>query len=214
MKAKLLTALLLSLFCVLGLHAQHSATLTFTPSTTVGVNNYNVYRAPCNGTVSAGACSIEGIFALIGTAPGTATSYKDTTVLGGYSYVYYLTAVCTTACGTDASGNKITGESVPSNHWAGTIPATSPQPPAILTLTSASLQRTGSNATFAATWIDSPNTNTTWSLTYNGKPFANGAQGSTTGNYAMNWSGKLNPQSTPIVFTVCDTQGTCASQRL
>jgi hypothetical protein len=95
----------------------HSATVTWTPSTSAGVTSVNVYRALCTGTVSGNTCSTDTgslTFAKIAAVPVPTATYVDTTVIAGTSYVYYLTAVCSGCTPT---------ESVPGNHFTGTIPA-------------------------------------------------------------------------------------------
>jgi hypothetical protein len=118
-----------------------SVTLNWTASTTAGVAGYNVFRAPCTGTVSGtavanggvnnGACSAVGTFSAtaLNAAPVAAVSYIDTTVSNGVSYVYEVEAVCPAAgCSTG-----ITGSSAPSSPVAVTLPTTGPLPPTNLT---------------------------------------------------------------------------------
>lgn len=80
------------------------------------VESYDVYRAPCLGTIAAlpagalgGSCDNEGTFQSVGTT--SETDYSDQSVISGALYSYYVTAVY--------PGNV---ESVPSNHVAVTIP--------------------------------------------------------------------------------------------
>jgi fibronectin type 3 domain-containing protein len=65
---------------------QHSVALTWTASTSNGVVGYNIYR----GTVSGGP------YAEINTALDTSTNDTDSTVQGGQTYYYVVTAVDST----------------------------------------------------------------------------------------------------------------------
>jgi len=90
----------------------HSASLSWTPSTSSNVASYNIYRIqsssttapptpyPSLGSISATTCS------------GTVCTYTDTSVLAGQSYWYYATAV-----------NTGGSESVPSNIVQAVIPS-------------------------------------------------------------------------------------------
>jgi fibronectin type 3 domain-containing protein len=106
---KLLTIALL-LLMTLGLgQAQtvHSATLTWTQSTTTGITGNNVYR----GTVSGGP------YTLLTTTPlAPATTYKDTSVTAATTYYYVVTALV----GTEESGY--------SNQATAAIPTTTAAP--------------------------------------------------------------------------------------
>lgn len=211
---KIIPALLLAIVLLVPsiAFAQHSVALSAQPSTTVGVASYNVYRAPCTA-VASGVCSAgEGTFAKIGTATiGTTLTYTDATVKGGFDYSYYMTAVCTTGCGTDANGNQISGESAPSNKIGVVIPPTPPQPPANLTVTNVTRNSTGANTTLSAHWTDAPNVSTTYTFFANGSILATGTQVNATGAYAAVWSGKVKPGSA-VTFEVCDTTGICQSK--
>lgn len=210
----------LSLFCLIALLipsavcAQHSVALSAQPSTTSGVSAYNVYRAPCT-TVTAGVCSAgEGTYAKVATATiGTATvTYTDTTVLGGFNYSYYFTAACpTTGCGTDTAGNKITGESGPSNKVGAAVPASSPLPPGNLLIASVARNSTGANTTVSARWLDSPNVATTYTFYGNGSILQQGTLTNSSGSYSAIWTGKVKPGST-VTFEVCDSNGACSSK--
>lgn len=87
--------------CVTGTGSGHSASLTWTASTTPNVT-YNVYR----GTLSGGP------YTKINTAAVSGVGYSDTAVLGGATYYYVVTAV-------NGSGT----ESGYSNQAAATIPS-------------------------------------------------------------------------------------------
>jgi hypothetical protein len=87
--------------------AQHSVDLSWQDSTS-GVT-FNIYRAPCNGTVSAGVCSQEGSFQNLANV--SELTYTDTAVTAGAAYSWYATAL-------DSGGD----ESVASNHFAAVIP--------------------------------------------------------------------------------------------
>jgi Abnormal spindle-like microcephaly-assoc'd, ASPM-SPD-2-Hydin len=78
----------------------HSVSLTWNASTSTVVG-YNVYRGSVSG----------GPYTLLTSTPNGSLSYTDTTVVGGQTYFYVVTAV-------DASGN----ESVVSNEASVVIP--------------------------------------------------------------------------------------------
>jgi len=84
-------------------HAQHNVSLAWTASTSAAGNpslTYNVYRSSgCSGT-----------FALVNTAPISATSFLDVAVPPG-TYCYQATAVLTGL------------ESTPSNEASAIVPA-------------------------------------------------------------------------------------------
>jgi hypothetical protein len=82
--------------------ASHTATLTWTASTTTGVN-YNVYRATATG----------GPYTKLTASPIAATTYLDTTVLAGQTYFYVTTAVDKTT----------SAESTKSNEAPATVPS-------------------------------------------------------------------------------------------
>ena len=115
-------------------HAQtHSVTLSWGASTTANIAGYNVYRAPCNGTITAGVCSNVGTFAKLTPTPIVPLTYTDPAVTAGQLLVYQVTATCPpTGC---SAVPLITGESAPSNQVAVTIPnpANPPLPPVNLT---------------------------------------------------------------------------------
>lgn len=208
----LIAVLLLSL-CASLASAQHSVALSAQPSATTGVSSYNVYRAPCT-TVTGGVCTAgEGSFAKIGTATiGATITYTDTTVLGGSSYSFYFTSVCPVAgCGTDTSGNKIAGESIPGNKVGAAIPANPPLPPGNLSITSVSRNSTGANTTLSAHWADLPNVSTTYTFFGNGAILQTGTLVNASGSYVATWSGKIKPGSS-VTFEVCDTAGACESR--
>lgn len=103
--------------------------LTWTQPSTPGLAGFNVWRAPCTGTVTNGVCSQAGTFVKLNTSTNQPPSYTDTTVVEGQKYDYYVTAVCPTAgCGSTnpATGHQWAGESAPSNHSAASIPVPPP----------------------------------------------------------------------------------------
>jgi hypothetical protein len=81
--------------------AQHSVNLSWKPSTSQ-VIGYNVYRGAKSG----------GPYSMVTSAPETGTSFTDTSVQGGNTYYYVVTAV-------NGSGN----ESVYSNQAAASVPS-------------------------------------------------------------------------------------------
>lgn len=114
--------------------AGHAQThLSWGASTTANIAGYNVYRAPCNGTITAGVCSNVGTFAKLTPTPIAPLTYTDPAVTAGQLLVYQVTATCPpTGC---SAVPLITGESAPSNQVAVTIPnpANPPLPPVNLT---------------------------------------------------------------------------------
>jgi fibronectin type 3 domain-containing protein len=61
----------------------HSAVLTWDPSTSSGVVGYYVYRGP----------AAAGPFAVLNGSPVSATTYTDNTVQSGQAYYYVVTSV-------------------------------------------------------------------------------------------------------------------------
>ena len=80
----------------------HSATLSWTASTSSGVAGYNVYRSTTSG----------GPYTKMNPSPIAIVTYTDTAVSAGLTYYYVLTSV-------DVSGN----ESAYSTQASGVIPA-------------------------------------------------------------------------------------------
>jgi hypothetical protein len=80
---------------------QHSVSLSWTASTST-VTGYNIYRGTQSG----------GPYAVLGAGNGTATTYSDSTVQGGQTYYYVVTAV-------DGASN----ESVFSNQAQAVVPS-------------------------------------------------------------------------------------------
>lgn len=213
MRSRILVGLLALFLIPSVVLGQHSVALSAQPSATTGVSGYNVYRAPCT-TVTGGVCSSgEGTYAKIAAATvGTTVTYTDATVLGGFTYSYYFTAACpTTGCGTDANGNKITGESGPSNKVGAVIPASAPLPPGNLSITSVARNSTGANTVLSARWLDAPNIPVTYTFFANGKILQTGTLNNSSGSYSAIWSGKIKPGST-ATFEVCDNAGACSSK--
>lgn len=206
-----LLSTLLGAFCGLfffyspSLYAQSpSASLSWTLSTNAAVTSQNVYRAPCNGTVTSGTCSSEGAFAKLpaGTAISpTLATFTDSSVTRGQSYSYYVTAVC------PASGACV-GESLPSNHYAASIPGAIPPPPTGLSITSVAMNNVNGQDRFQANWTDSSGATTAFTIF--------GAQGQvlkqasqTTANGIYSYAILIPVQNG--AFSVCDAKG-CTSQ--
>ena len=187
----------------------HSATLTWTASPSSGVTGYNVYRAPCTGTITGSTCSQAGAFTKINAAVVTGLTYTDTAVTAATAYDYYATAVCS-ACSPSESG--------PSVHFAGTIPPDvppQPQPPSNLTITTVARTSKGSSTQIAASWTAVPGTRTNYSvLEGTAIVTAGNSAGDAAGKYSMNWSGKVTPPSSPLLFRVCDATGYCVTQAI
>lgn len=102
--------------------AQHAVGLSWAAGTSGGAPaNFNVYRANATGgcaTVTAATCTKLGSVAV------PTTTYSDTTVAGGQTYFYVVTA------------QNATGESGPSNEVSAVIPPDAPTAPTGLTVTS------------------------------------------------------------------------------
>lgn len=132
--------------------------LTWNASPTVGIAGYNLYRAPCTGTISQAICSAEGAFVKINTAIIVTPSATDMGVVYGSGYSYYVTSICPTA-GCDS---VTIGESLPSAHAAITMSL-----PAIgITITPTIITTPmGITTQFGDTLTGSPNTTVTWSTT-------------------------------------------------
>jgi hypothetical protein len=101
----------------------HSVNLTWSPSPTANIAGYNIYRAACFGTVTAGVCSgAAGAYGKIGTVNASTLAYSDTSVNANDSKFYYVTAYC-------ATGTPCAGESGPSNTIAVQVPPNPAVPP-------------------------------------------------------------------------------------
>jgi hypothetical protein len=182
--------------------AQHSVSVSYGASPTTGVTRYNLYRAPCTGSVTANTCSAEGTFQNIGNT--TTLSFTDTTVQAGGLYSYYVTAVCPTCSQT---------ESVGSNHVGAIVPKDAPLPPTGLSITTVSRNSTGSNTTLSASYTATPNVRTTYSFRNGSTVLASGSNVNSSGAYVASWAGKLKPGS-PVVFQVCDASNSCDSRTI
>lgn len=185
--------------------AQHSVGLTWQASPTTGIAGYNVYRAPCTGTVSAGTCSQEGAFAKVGAT--TSLAYTDTTVAAGGAYSYYITAFCPAA----GCSSSLAGESAASTHVAAVVPKDAPLPPTSPSITTVARTATGANVTLSASYTAAPNVLTSYSFMSGSTVLIKGTQVNASGTYAVSWSGKLKPGATAI-FQVCDTNKQCDSR--
>jgi len=89
---------------------QHQVALTWTQSTTPGITSNNVYRGTTSG----------GPYSLIYSSTTPITAYTDTSVVGGDTYYYVVTALI----GSEESGY--------SNQFQANIPV-APAPPTGLT---------------------------------------------------------------------------------
>lgn len=194
---KKLFALALVLGFSVATHAQtHSASVTWTLSTSTAVVSQNVYRSADAGVTFTKLAA--------GTALGPAvTSFTDSTVAAGASYQYYVTAVCPTT-------GACVGESVPSNKVTAVIPGNPPPPPTGLTIGSVAMNTTGGVETALAKWSDTSGTQQSFFFTDGSKVIAQGLTSSLTGTFAEQWKG--TPTST-VWFTVCNSVGACATQK-
>ena len=89
---------------------QHQVALSWTQSTTPGITSNNVYRGTTSG----------GPYTLIYSSTTPITAYTDTSVVGGDTYYYVVTALI----GTEESGY--------SNQYQANVPV-APAPPTGLT---------------------------------------------------------------------------------
>ena len=89
---------------------QHQVALSWTQSTTPGITSNNVYRGTTSG----------GPYSLIYSSTNAITAYTDTSVVGGDTYYYVVTALI---------GSE---ESAYSNQYQANVPV-APAPPTGLT---------------------------------------------------------------------------------
>lgn len=195
----ILLALLLGLTPTLAL-AQHSISLSWTASTAPNVT-YNVYRAPCTGTITANTCSAAGTFAKLGNV--ATTTYPDATVTAGGSYDYYVTALCPPA----GCSPSISGESTPSNHSAGKTPVDTPPPPTNLGITSVALNIQGTYGTVVAKWLDPNAAYTAYWIYQDSTILASGVTYSGTGSFNLQRTFRM-ASTTGVKILVCDAK-TC-----
>jgi hypothetical protein len=143
--AALLLLFIVSVVCAISASAQttHFADLNWTAS--ANATGYNVWRAPCTGTITNQVCSAEGVYNKIGATVGNASvTYRDSAVTAGAKYVYYVTATATGFA-----------ESNPSNKIAVTIPQDQLPAPVLGPVTVA-LNTKGANQNILAQWSVSP----------------------------------------------------------
>jgi hypothetical protein len=142
--AVLLLLFIVSVVCAISASAQtHFADLNWTAST--NATGYNVWRAPCTGTITNQVCSADGVYNKIGATVGNASvTYRDSAVTAGAKYVYYVTATATGFA-----------ESNPSNKIAVTIPQDQLPAPVLGPVTVA-LNTKGANQNILAQWSVSP----------------------------------------------------------
>ena len=202
--AVLLAVLLVTPSLVLG--QTHTVSLGWQASTTTGVS-YNVYRAPCTGTIStSNVCSAEGTFAKIGNA--TTLTYVDSTVAAGSNYSYYVTALCgTTGCPTGTQG-----ESAASNHIGAAIPFNAPAPPGNLAITSVARYTNPDGSTgIVAKWEGVPNMKMTYAFYGNGKVLTSATVSNASGVYQANWTGTIKTGAS-VGVEICAANGACSSK--
>jgi Ca-dependent carbohydrate-binding module xylan-binding len=89
--------------------ATHSIALTWNPSPTAGVISYNIYRGTVSGTYTKLANSV-------------ALTYTDTTVQGGATYFYAVTAVASACPPVVTPTTPPCGESAYSNQASASVP--------------------------------------------------------------------------------------------
>ena len=209
---KVISATLIATLLTIPLFAQHSAQSQWQASTTANIAGYNMERAICIGTITAGVCSItppEAAWVKINASVISSTTYTDTAVLAGQKYVYRAKAVCP-PLGCTTVPPIIAGESGPSNTVAITIPTDSPQPPTNLSITSVAINFTNGTKTVYAYWLSEPGS-TRWSVRDNaGKVLGYGVSNSAIGSYLMGWAGKGNSAKTLIVCS----EETCVQEAL
>ena len=119
MKLRTLILPVMLLACIYACNAQssHSVTLTWTQSTSPGVDGNKVYRGVTTG----------GPYVVVFTSPTAILTYTDFTVVASATYYYVVTATCSLC---------VPSESAFSNEAKAVIPANpQPVPPATLTIT-------------------------------------------------------------------------------
>jgi len=185
----------------------HSATLSWTTSSTVGAN-YHVWRAPCTVALVTGVCPIagEGSFLIVGT-PST-TTFTDSTVVGNTTYSYYVTAFCPTG-GTCASNFNLNADSPQSNHVGAAVPGDPVGAPGGLTITNTAKNYSDGNETLTASWYKQSTPTTSYTLIGStGTLLSQGQLASSDGRYTYQWTGPVQH----LILRVCDPQGRCASK--
>jgi len=188
--------------------AQHTVSFSYQASATVGVSSYNLYRAPCTGTVTANVCSAEGTFAKIGAVAAPALAITDTTPAAGGKYSYYVTAQCPAA----GCSSSVTGESDPGNHVGVVIPSDKPLPPGNLAITNVARNLlSNGNTSIVASWSTSPNMQSSYTIYGNGKVLAAGSYKNASGNYTATWTGSVKIGAA-ISLEVCTQAGECSSK--
>jgi hypothetical protein len=119
---RLLCLLLLS-GAVVAQTANRNVDLSWTASTTTGVNGYNIYRCVTTCTPAIGTP--------LNAALVTSTNYVDATAVVGTTYTYSVTAVAAACTATTPVGTPC-GESALSTPATTTVP---PQPAVTISVT-------------------------------------------------------------------------------
>jgi hypothetical protein len=163
----------------------HFADLNWTAS--ANATGYNVWRAPCTGTITNQVCSAEGVYNKIGATVGNASvTYRDSAVTAGARYVYYVTATATGFA-----------ESNPSNKIAVTIPQDQ-LPAPVLGPVTVSLNTKGANQNILAQWSVSPAQSVRYTIRDgNNAQLTSGITSNTSLAYAT------KKRALPIQVTVC-----------
>lgn len=205
MKSFMRILFLMVLFSVFTSAAPHSVSLNWIPSTTVGVS-YNVYRAPCTGTITAKVCSQAGVSAVVGASP--TASYTDSTVAAGGLYDYSVTAVCTAGGGCPSG---VVGESTFSNHIGAAVPTDTPNPPTGLNLGTIAFNFQGNNGVVDASWRDSPGITIYW-INQGNRVVSSGYKISNTGIFNLR---SIFPviAKTGLRLTICNFKACIVAQQ-
>lgn len=140
---------------------------------------FNVYRGTASG----------GPYSKLTPSPVNVQTYTDSAVLSGTTYYYVVTAMDPT-------------ESAYSNELLMAIPAA----PALVGPT-VTVTPSGSKFILSASWSDTPNLVTAWTLFVGGKVTSTGSSALASGTYSQGWS--ITSKSFTLI--VCDANRNCVS---
>jgi len=191
---RLLALPLLLLFSLPVFAQSHSASLSWTLSTSTAVVSQNVYRSSDAGVTFTKLAAGTGLAATI-------TTFTDSTAAAGATYQYYVTAVCPTT-------GACTGESIPSNKVTAVIPGNTPPPPTGLSITNIAINNVNGQDRLQVDWTAPANSATAFTIFGGqGQVLKQGSQTTANGVYSY---AILIPVQNGVV-TICDSKG-CTSQ--